>query len=193
MKKTRAIGAIISALIEKARQHHKRVVKMKDAGEPGRAVKSLSRAGFLSLAAWAGVLVSGAAMLGKGLRFLQPAVTYGPTTVFSAGSPDDFPPGSRRLFQLQRVLIVRDERGFRAFSAVCTHLGCSVTLMEWGFSCPCHGSKFDWEGVNFAGPAPQPLPCLQLTLSSENQLVVDPRRTVSRDQFLVLEPVTHGP
>jgi cytochrome b6-f complex iron-sulfur subunit len=145
--------------------------------------RPLSRREFLSLAAWAGVLVSGLAALGKGLRFLQPAVTYGPAPVYSVGSPADFPPGSRRLLQRERVLIARDERGLRALSAVCTHLGCTVTLMEWGFSCPCHGSKFDWEGVNFAGPAPRPLPCFQLTLSPEGQLVVDTRRTVPRDQF----------
>ena len=46
-------------------------------------------------------------------------------SVFSVGSPEDFPPGSRRLLQRERVLIVRDERGFRALSAVCTHLGCA--------------------------------------------------------------------
>lgn len=103
--------------------------------------RPLSRREFLSLAAWAGVLVSGLAALGKGLRFLQPAVTYGPATVYSVGSPADFPPGSRRLLQRERVLIARDERGFRALSAVCTHLGCTVTLMEWGFSCPCHGRQ----------------------------------------------------
>jgi cytochrome b6-f complex iron-sulfur subunit len=145
--------------------------------------RPFSRRNFLSLAAWAGVLASGLTALGQSFRFLQPAVTYGPATVFSVGSPDEYPPGSRRLFQRERVLIVRDERGFRALSAVCAHLGCTVTLMEWGFSCPCHGSKFDGEGVNFAGPAPRPLPCFQLALSPEGQLMVDTRRSVPRDQF----------
>ncbi|HLB47334.1 MAG TPA: ubiquinol-cytochrome c reductase iron-sulfur subunit [Anaerolineales bacterium] len=152
----------------------------------GNADRPLTRRDFLSLAAWAGILVSGVTALGQILRFLQPAVTYGPAAVFSVGSPDDFPLGSRRLFQRERVLIVRDERGFRALSAVCTHLSCTVTLMEWGFNCPCHGSKFDSEGVNFAGPAPRPLPCFQLMLSPEGQLTVDTRRTVPRNQFFNL-------
>ena len=159
---------------------------MRKVDDLGHAARPFTRRSFLSLAAWAGVLATGLTTLGHSLRFLQPAVTYRPETVFSIGSPNDFPPGSHRLFQRERVLIVRDERGFRALSTVCTHLGCTITLMEWGFSCPCHGSKFDSEGVNFAGPAPRPLPCFQLGLSPEGQLIVDTRRTVPRDQFFNL-------
>lgn len=164
---------------------------MRKADDPGYAARPITRRSFLSLAAWAGVLASGLTVFGQSLRFLQPAVTYGPATVFSVGSPGDYPPGSRRLFQRERVLILRDERGFRALSAICTHLGCTVTLMEWGFSCPCHGSKFDGEGVNFAGPAPRPLPCFQLLLSPEGQLIVDTRRAAPRDRFF--NPPAAGP
>ena len=156
---------------------------MKRVDKPEPAIRPLTRRGFLSLAAWTGVLASGLTVLGQSLRFLRPAVSYDYSPVVRVGQPDDYPPGSRRLWQRERLLIVRDARGFRALSAVCTHLGCTVTLMEWGFSCPCHGSKFDWEGVNFAGPAPHPLPCFQLSLSPEGKLMVDTRHTVPRDQF----------
>jgi Rieske Fe-S protein len=47
----------------------------------------------------------------------------------------------------------------RAFSAVCTHLGCQV---RWNgearqFQCPCHGGAYDAEGRVVAGPPPRPL------------------------------------
>lgn len=155
---------------------------MRTAHESRSAGGPLSRRDFLSLAAWAGVLTSGLAGLAQSLRFLQPTLTHTPS-VFSVGSPGEYPIGSRRLIQTRRVLILRDAQGFRAMSAVCTHLGCTVTLVEWGFSCPCHGSKFDLTGVNFAGPAPRPLPAFRLYSSPEGELMVDTRQIVPRDQF----------
>ncbi|HET7009418.1 MAG TPA: ubiquinol-cytochrome c reductase iron-sulfur subunit [Anaerolineales bacterium] len=123
-----------------------------------------------------------------GLRYLIPPFSYGLPSLVRAGKPSDFPQGSRRLLQRDRILIVHDPAGFRALSAVCSHLGCTVTLMEWGFNCPCHGSKFDWDGVNFAGPAPRPLDCFAVGLSSDGELVVDTRLKVPRDRFFSPPP-----
>ena len=53
--------------------------------------------------------------------------------------------------------------GFRAISATCTHLGCSVRPDGRGFRCPCHGSRYDAEGNNTGGPAPRPLPRFAVT------------------------------
>lgn len=158
---------------------------MKKSDETGHSAQPLSRRGFLSTAAWAGLLAAGSSVLGQSLRFLRPAVTHESATVFAIGLPDEYPPGSRRLLQRERVLILRDENGFRAISAVCTHLGCTVNLVDWGFSCPCHGSKFDWNGTNFAGPAPRPLAWHALSLAPDGQLVVDTRsgHTVPPGQF----------
>jgi Rieske Fe-S protein len=44
-----------------------------------------------------------------------------------------------------------------ALSLSCTHLGCRVSRTASGFSCPCHGSRFDGEGRPIAGPARSPL------------------------------------
>jgi len=55
------------------------------------------------------------------------------------------------------VEVAKDE--YRAFSAVCTHLDCTVQFDEetrriW---CPCHNGFYDLEGRNVAGPPPRPL------------------------------------
>ncbi len=63
------------------------------------------------------------------------------------------------------VLVVNTGEGYRAFSAVCTHLGC---LVKWKkgrrqFFCPCHGARFGLEGEVMGGPAPRPLAKLEVT------------------------------
>lgn len=45
-----------------------------------------------------------------------------------------------------------------AFTAVCTHKGCTVKPAGAKLECPCHGSVFDaLTGENVSGPAPSPL------------------------------------
>ncbi len=46
---------------------------------------------------------------------------------------------------------------FRAYSAVCTHQGCTVSADSSGFTCPCHGAVYDSSGNVLSGPAPAPL------------------------------------
>jgi Rieske Fe-S protein len=59
---------------------------------------------------------------------------------------------------------------FKAFSKVCTHQGCDVNKIDGGvISCPCHGSEFSIEdGSVKGGPAPKPLPEVQVKLSGSN-------------------------
>lgn len=52
-----------------------------------------------------------------------------------------------------------------AFSAVCTHQGCTVAADGAGLRCPCHGSTYDLTGANTAGPAPSPLPKVEVTVT----------------------------
>lgn len=52
-----------------------------------------------------------------------------------------------------------------AFSAVCTHKGCTVKAEESALACPCHGSTFDLTGANTGGPAPSPLPKVEVTVT----------------------------
>lgn len=141
-------------------------------------MKSILRREFLTWLAWGGTGMQ-AALMGLGFtRLLVPNLTNGPPTMFSIGKPDRFPPGSQIYLPDHRLFIVSRQEGMIAMSAVCTHLGCTVGKVEWGYQCPCHGSKFDASGRVLAGPAPTPLPRFKIFQGLDGQLVVDTRRSV---------------
>jgi Rieske Fe-S protein len=74
---------------------------------------------------------------------------------------DDIPVGGGTVFGDRNVVVTQPVAGeFRAFSATCTHRGCTVTAVEDGrITCPCHGSAFAIaDGSVVDGPAPSPLP-----------------------------------
>src|SRR6185503_15304411 len=110
------------------------------------------------------------------LRFAFPNVTFEPPLKFSAGFPETFPMGvDERHKDAHRVWIVRDDKSFYALSTICTHLGCTPNWLsaEQKFKCPCHGSGFYGNGINFEGPAPRPLERFQISLGDDGQIVVD--------------------
>ncbi len=58
-----------------------------------------------------------------------------------------------------RVILVKEGRSFRLLSSKCTHLGCRINEIEGGqLVCPCHGSRYNLQGVPVKGPAVEPLP-----------------------------------
>ncbi len=70
-----------------------------------------------------------------------------------------------------------------ALSTVCTHLGC-ITLWEESrrrFKCPCHGSGFRPDGVNFEGPAPRPLERFAIRIADDGQLEIDSSRVFQEE------------
>jgi Rieske Fe-S protein len=82
-------------------------------------------------------------------------------------STDEIPVGGGKVFDGKNVVVTQPTSGeFVAFSAVCTHQGCSVaTVLDGTINCPCHGSKFDIKDGSVAGgPAPQPLSKVQITV-----------------------------
>ena len=75
----------------------------------------------------------------------------------------DVAPGNAVTFQdggTPAVLVHLDSGDFVAYSAVCTHQGCTVAYKKGQLVCPCHGSLFDPAdgGAVITGPAQEPLP-----------------------------------
>ena len=63
-------------------------------------------------------------------------------------------------------MVIRTPKEFKAYSAICTHLGC---LVDWESQkheiiCPCHAGTFDVEGRNVSGPPSRPLPLYQVNV-----------------------------
>lgn len=82
----------------------------------------------------------------------------------------DIPVGGGKVFAEQKVVVTQPTEGdFKAFSAVCTHQGCTVKQVADGtIDCPCHGSRFRVSDGSVAhGPATRPLPARQITVSGD--------------------------
>src|SRR5215467_6487129 len=129
------------------------------------------------------------AAAGSGLfsyEYFSPNVLFEAAPVVKAGKPDQFPPNTVTLDPQNGIYLVNSAKGFYALQAVCTHLGC---LTAWKpelnlIACPCHGSRFNTDGIKVAGPAPQPLPWLKVWLADDGYLMVD-RSTPLRIQEFV--------
>jgi len=132
------------------------------------------------------------------LRALVPNVLYEPPRRFKIGAPDQFPQGATFL-EGPRLFIFREQQSFYSISAICTHLGCTVKMIQLNppkqveiggqtqeekqeFHCPCHGSKYYGEGTPYDGPAPVPLAWYLLEIAPEDgQIVVNLMETVAQD------------
>ncbi|WP_030901338.1 Rieske (2Fe-2S) protein [Streptomyces sp. NRRL F-5126] len=80
----------------------------------------------------------------------------------------DIPEGGGKIFADRKVVVTQPKANeFKAFSAVCTHQGCTVASISDGLiKCPCHGSEYSIaDGSVKGGPAPSPLPPEQIKVS----------------------------
>ncbi|MGW0803683.1 Rieske (2Fe-2S) protein [Nonomuraea sp. NPDC002799] len=82
----------------------------------------------------------------------------------------DIPEGGGKVFKDQKVVVTQPVAGeFKAFTAVCTHAGCTVaTVSNQTINCPCHGSKFKIDDGSVAnGPAGEPLAEKKITVDGD--------------------------
>ncbi len=141
-----------------------------------------SRRGFVLMSVFGFLGATGLATL----RFFFPRVLFEPKTRFKIGQPSDFGLGVDTKYQSkQRIWVVRESSRLYVILAKCTHLGCTPDWKgsEKKFKCPCHGSGFDMEGVNFEGPAPKPLGRLKVQLAADGQIIVDKGKVYDFEQW----------
>ena len=89
------------------------------------------------------------------------------------GRITDIPINSARIVKFNKtpiVIVHTAEDQIKAYSAICTHLGCVVQYNneERNFHCNCHGSIFDLNGKNISGPAPKPLIPFKVELKEDD-------------------------
>lgn len=86
--------------------------------------------------------------------------TEAPAAPAALASTSDIPVGGGKVIDEQQVVVTQPSKGdFKAFTAVCTHQGCTVSSVSEGtINCACHGSRYAVEdGSVQGGPAPAPL------------------------------------
>lgn len=116
------------------------------------------------------------------LRFFFPRALFEPSTVFNLGYPSDFQLGVDERFKQQaRIWVVREADRIFVIYGRCTHLGCTPDWKpsENKFKCPCHGSGYTAEGINFEGPAPRPMDRAHVEVDAEGQIIVDTSKLYS--------------
>src|SRR5581483_3263464 len=125
---------------------------------------------------WASVAAFLTAWFLAFFRFFLPRTLFEPATTFKIGYPEEFGLGVDTKFQQKyRIWVDRTPDRLFVIYARCTHLGCTPDWKpsENKFKCPCHGSGYDSEGINFEGPAPRPMDRAHAELAPDGQILVD--------------------
>lgn len=94
----------------------------------------------------------------------------------AAGRVGELKPNSGKIFHFgnRRGLLIHTADGeYRAMSATCTHLACTVQYRDdlrlvW---CACHDGKYGLDGRNISGPPPRPLECFDVQVQGDEILV----------------------
>jgi cytochrome b6-f complex iron-sulfur subunit len=112
--------------------------------------------------------------------FLIPRKTEGAGTGGRtlAGTTTDIPPGSGKVVAMgsSPVIVINTESGVKAFSAVCTHLGCIVGYDSTAKAiiCPCHDGRFNpATGAVVSGPPPAPLKPITVAVEKDQIYLVE--------------------
>jgi Rieske Fe-S protein len=107
---------------------------------------------------------------------IPPALSESQQNNVIAGTAKELKPNSGKIFKFgsRPGILVRTSTGeLKAFTAICTHLNCTVQYRDdlqhiW---CACHGGLFDLNGINVAGPPPRPLEQYEVNLSGDDIVV----------------------
>ena len=130
----------------------------------------------------------GGGLFASFISFIYPVVRYLiPPVVADLGGDEivaakiaELKPGSAKIFRFGSrpgLLIMNNDGTYRALSATCTHLGCTVQYRSdlrqiW---CACHNGIYDLNGRNVSGPPPRPLDVFDVH-SRGDEIVVSRKR-----------------
>jgi cytochrome b6-f complex iron-sulfur subunit len=136
-----------------------------------------NRRDFLKYSLTAGLAGFAAIVIYPILSFLNPPKqTEVEVTSVNAGKADDMKPGDSKIIRFgnKPVIIIKiDDKNYRALSATCTHLDCTVQYKKseniiW---CACHNGKYDLFGKNVSGPPPRPLAQYNIAVKKDELIV----------------------
>lgn len=137
----------------------------------------LSRRSFLNVLLGAGVVGWAGSVLYPVFEYFKipPRSDEEPDSVVAAKLAD-LKPNEGVVFKFgsePALLVLSSDGKLRAFSAVCTHLDCTVRYRPdlQKIHCACHNGLYDMNGQNIAGPPPRPLPQFKVVLRGEDVVV----------------------
>lgn len=145
-----------------------------DAGRPCRRTLLRGAAGLGALGL-AGVGLAGCGSGTKAVAAPAPAPAGGSGGPKDLGPSADIPVGGGTVFGDDKVVVTQPTKGvYKAFTAICTHTGCTVSEVGEGtINCPCHGSRYSiTDGSVVAPPAPAPLAAKTVTVTDGRVNVV---------------------
>jgi Rieske Fe-S protein len=107
---------------------------------------------------------------------IPPAISEAQQNNVIAATARELKPNTSKIFKFGTrpgILIKTADGEFRAFSATCPHLNCTVQYRDdlqriW---CACHGGQFDLNGINVSGPPPRPLEQYAINLAGDDIVV----------------------
>jgi Rieske Fe-S protein len=143
----------------------------------GEAANGIGRRHLLDVLLSGGVLAFLGAVFYPVVRYLTPpAVHEAVASSVVAATVTEVQLNTGKIFRFgsRPGILVRLPSGeWRAFTAVCTHLQCTVQYRPdlehmW---CPCHNGQFDLTGKNVAGPPPAPLEAYDVTVKGDEVVV----------------------
>ena len=137
----------------------------------------MKRRSFIDFFLGASLIGTIASLLYPVVRYILPRKQIQPAIKrIPAARVGELAPNSYKIFKFGTspgILIHTKEGELRAFSALCTHLACTVfyeTDTETVF-CPCHNGRFDLSGNVVSGPPPAPLEAFRVEISGEEIIV----------------------
>lgn len=150
-------------------------------GDPNQeAAHGLARRGFIKYALGFSFLATVVGVLTPIIGYLWPPARRGGGGGGGrvlVGSLKELAVGQGKVVPVEDkpIIIINTRQGIRAFSAICTHLGC---IVEWDSQrqfilCPCHEGRFNpVTGAVISGPPPAPLPPIAVSVEEDDNIYV---------------------